>query len=41
MDEVVRRVLQEGEDPKTVLDDAHAAIQAAAESAGEPYPPES
>lgn len=41
IDEVVRRVLQEGEDPKTVLDDAHAEIQAAAESAGEPYPPES
>jgi trehalose transport system substrate-binding protein len=41
MDEVVRRVLQEGEDPKTVLDEAHAEIQAAAESAGEPYPPES
>jgi trehalose transport system substrate-binding protein len=41
IDEVVRRVLQEGEDPKTVLDEAHAEIQAAAEAAGAPYPPES
>jgi trehalose transport system substrate-binding protein len=40
IDEVVRRVLQEGEDPKTVLDEAHADIQQAAEAAGEPYPPE-
>lgn len=41
IDEVVRRVLQQGEDPQTVLDDAHAAIQQAAEDAGLPYPPES
>ena len=41
MDEVVRRVLQQGEDPQTVLDEAHADIQAAAEAADAPYPPES
>jgi trehalose transport system substrate-binding protein len=41
MDEVVRRVLQEGEDVQTVLDEAHAQIQEAAEASGAPYPPES
>jgi hypothetical protein len=40
IDEVVRRVLQRGEDVQTVLDEAHADIQQAAEAAGEPYPPE-
>jgi trehalose transport system substrate-binding protein len=41
MNEVVRRVLQGGEDAKTVLDDLHGTIEQAAQAAGEPYPPES
>jgi hypothetical protein len=41
LNEVVRRVLQGGEDAKTVLDDLHGTIEQAAQAAGEPYPPES
>jgi trehalose transport system substrate-binding protein len=41
MDEVVRRILQEGEDVKTVLDELHAEVEQAAQESGDPYPPES
>jgi trehalose transport system substrate-binding protein len=40
MDEVVRRILQEGEDVKTVLDELHAQVEQAAQATGDPYPPE-
>ncbi len=40
MDEAVRRILQQGEDPQTVLDELHDQVQTAAEESGEPYPPE-
>jgi trehalose transport system substrate-binding protein len=40
MDEVVRRILQEGEDVQTVLDDLHAEVEQAAQQSGDPYPPE-
>jgi trehalose transport system substrate-binding protein len=39
MDEAVRRILQEGEDPKTVLDELHDQVAQAAEESGEDYPP--
>jgi trehalose transport system substrate-binding protein len=39
MDEAVRRILQEGEDPKTVLDELHDQVAQAAEDSGEDYPP--
>jgi trehalose transport system substrate-binding protein len=39
MDEAVRRILQEGEDPKTVLDELHAQVEQAAQETGEEYPP--
>jgi trehalose transport system substrate-binding protein len=39
MDEAVRRILQEGEDPKTVLDELHDDVAQAAEESGEDYPP--
>jgi trehalose transport system substrate-binding protein len=39
MDEAVRRILQEGEDPKTVLDELHAQVEKAAQETGEEYPP--
>jgi ABC-type glycerol-3-phosphate transport system substrate-binding protein len=39
MDEAVRRILQEGEDPKTVLDELHDQVAQAAEQSGEDYPP--
>jgi trehalose transport system substrate-binding protein len=35
MDEAVRRILQEGEDPKTVLDELHDQVAQAAEESGE------
>jgi trehalose transport system substrate-binding protein len=41
MNEVVRRILQEGEDPQTVLDELHAQVEQAAQESGAPYPPES
>jgi trehalose transport system substrate-binding protein len=40
MDEAVRRILQEGEDPKTVLDELHDQVEQAAQQSGDPYPPE-
>jgi trehalose transport system substrate-binding protein len=39
MNEVVRRILQGGEDPKTVLDELHDTVEQAAQAAGEDYPP--
>jgi trehalose transport system substrate-binding protein len=39
MDEVVRRILQEGEDPKTVLDELHDQVEQAAQQSGDEYPP--
>jgi trehalose transport system substrate-binding protein len=39
MDEVVRRILQEGEDVKTVLDELNAQVEQAAQASGDPYPP--
>jgi trehalose transport system substrate-binding protein len=39
MDEAVRRILQEGEDPQTVLDELHDQVEQAAQDAGEEYPP--
>jgi trehalose transport system substrate-binding protein len=39
MDEVVRRILQEGEDPQTVLDELHDQVEQAAQQSGEEYPP--
>jgi trehalose transport system substrate-binding protein len=39
MDEAVRRILQEGEDPQTVLDELHGQIEQAAQDTGEEYPP--
>jgi trehalose transport system substrate-binding protein len=39
MNEVVRRILQGGEDPKTVLDELHDTVEQAAQAAGEEYPP--
>jgi hypothetical protein len=39
MDEVVRRILQEGEDVKTVLDELHDQVEQAAQDSGDPYPP--
>ena len=41
MDEAVRRILQQGEDPQTVLDELHDQVEAAAQDSGDPYPPES
>lgn len=40
MDEAVRRILQEGEDPQTVLDELHDQVEQAAQESGDPYPPE-
>jgi trehalose transport system substrate-binding protein len=40
MDEAVRRILQEGEDPQTVLDELHDQVEQAAQQSGDPYPPE-
>lgn len=40
MNEVVRRILQGGEDPQTVLDELNATVAQAAQESGEPYPPE-
>jgi trehalose transport system substrate-binding protein len=40
MNEVVRRILQGGEDPQTVLDELHATVEQAAQQSGDPYPPE-
>jgi trehalose transport system substrate-binding protein len=40
MDESVRRILQQGEDPQTVLDELHADVEQAAQDSGDPYPPE-
>ena len=40
MNEVVRRILQGGEDPQTVLDELHATVEQAAQQSGAPYPPE-
>jgi trehalose transport system substrate-binding protein len=40
MDEAVRRVLQQGEDPQTVLDELHDQVEQAAQDSGDPYPPE-
>jgi trehalose transport system substrate-binding protein len=39
MNEAVRRILQEGEDPQTVLDELNGVVQQAAEAAGEEFPP--
>jgi trehalose transport system substrate-binding protein len=39
MDEAVRRILQEGEDPKTVLDELHDQVEQAAQQSGDEYPP--
>ena len=39
MNEVVRRILQGGEDPQTVLDELHDTVEQAAQAAGEEYPP--
>lgn len=39
MNTAIRRVIVNGEDPKTVLDELHAAIEAAAQSKGATYPP--
>jgi hypothetical protein len=39
MDEAVRRILQEGEDPQTVLDELHDTVEQAAKKTGEEYPP--
>jgi trehalose transport system substrate-binding protein len=39
MDEAVRRILQEGEDPQTVLDELHDTVEQAAQKSGEEYPP--
>jgi trehalose transport system substrate-binding protein len=40
MNEVVRRILQGGEDPQAVLDELNATVAQAAEESGAPYPPE-
>jgi trehalose transport system substrate-binding protein len=40
MNEVVRRILQGGEDPQTVLDELAGQIEQAAQESGDPYPPE-
>lgn len=40
MDEAVRRILQQGEDPQTVLDELHDQVEQAAQNSGDPYPPE-
>jgi trehalose transport system substrate-binding protein len=40
MNEVVRRILQGGEDPQTVLDELSATVEQAAQDSGDPYPPE-
>ena len=39
MNEVVRRILQEGEDPQTVLDELHDQVEQTAQDSGDPYPP--
>lgn len=40
MDESVRRILQQGEDPQTVLDELHDQVEQAAQDSGDAYPPE-
>jgi trehalose transport system substrate-binding protein len=40
MNEVVRRILQGGEDPQTVLDELAGTVEQAAQQSGDPYPPE-
>jgi trehalose transport system substrate-binding protein len=40
MNEVVRRILQGGEDPQTVLDELHDQVEQAAQQSGAPYPPQ-
>jgi trehalose transport system substrate-binding protein len=40
MNEVVRRILQGGEDPQTVLDELHDQVEGTAQQSGDPYPPE-
>jgi trehalose transport system substrate-binding protein len=39
MDDAVTRILYNGEDPATVLNDEHDKIASAAQSKGAPYPP--